>query len=130
MLARPLGAFIHFRKEPPAGLDPLLFGRFALLPQSFARSEQDPLQPLRSLPEPARTVVLEEFRCTSCHRLRGAGARAGHLRATDGGMVGGFALALEDYPPVLEPTSRELSLALSNSFGFGGTNATLVLGRP
>ncbi len=37
---------------------------------------------------------------------------------------------LEDYPPVLEPESRDMSLALSNSFGFGGTNATLVLGRP
>ena len=37
---------------------------------------------------------------------------------------------LEDYAPVLKPESRDMSLALSNSFGFGGTNATLVLGRP
>ena len=38
--------------------------------------------------------------------------------------------ALVDYPPVLEPTKAVLKTALSNSFGFGGTNATLVLGAP
>ena len=37
---------------------------------------------------------------------------------------------LLDYPPVVRPESRPLRLALSNSFGFGGTNATLVLERP
>jgi 3-oxoacyl-[acyl-carrier-protein] synthase-1 len=37
---------------------------------------------------------------------------------------------LLDYPPVVRPEQRPLRLALSNSFGFGGTNATLVLERP
>ena len=37
---------------------------------------------------------------------------------------------LVDYPPVLEPTDKTMSIALSNSFGFGGTNVSLVLGAP
>ncbi len=34
---------------------------------------------------------------------------------------------LTDWPPVLHPTERPLTLAMSNSFGFGGTNASLIL---
>ena len=37
---------------------------------------------------------------------------------------------LADWPPVTAPVSRTLRTALSNSFGFGGTNAVLALGAP
>lgn len=37
--------------------------------------------------------------------------------------------ALLDYPPVLRATDLGAKLALSNSFGFGGTNVSLVLAR-
>ena len=36
---------------------------------------------------------------------------------------------LEDYPPVVRPTATDAEWALSNSFGFGGTNVSLVLRR-
>lgn len=35
--------------------------------------------------------------------------------------------ALVDYPPVLTPTDATFEYAISNSFGFGGTNVSLVL---
>ena len=35
---------------------------------------------------------------------------------------------IADYPPVLAPANAKLEYALSNSFGFGGTNAALVFG--
>jgi len=35
---------------------------------------------------------------------------------------------LEDFPPVTAPKDKPMKLAISNSFGFGGTNVSLVLG--
>lgn len=101
VLARPLGAFIHFLEKPPARLDPKLFGRYALQPDGFSVSERDPYAPLRDLPEAEQALLTETFRCVSCHRFRGVGARAGHLRARDGELVGGFGLPLEEYPPAV-----------------------------
>ena len=99
LLARPLGAFLHFRKPPPPDLVPGVFGMFALTPESFRRTDTDPWAPLRRLPDELHRLVVDRRACVSCHQFRGAGGRAGHLRARDAQLVGGFGLALEDYPP-------------------------------
>jgi acetyl esterase/lipase len=99
ILARPVGAFLHFAEPAPKEIDPRAIGRFALTPESFARSDTDPLAALRSLPANERQLLTSEFHCVSCHSFRGAGAKASHLRATDGARVGGYALPLEEYPP-------------------------------
>jgi 3-oxoacyl-(acyl-carrier-protein) synthase len=73
----------------------------------------------------------------------------GHLLGAAGAVEAIFcALAIRDQiaPPTLNldepsvdaeidlapkaPVKRSIEVALSNSFGFGGTNASLVLGKP
>ena len=98
VLARPLGAFLHFRKQPPPALVPSVFGMFALTPESLRVTDEDPFAGLAGLDPELRDFLVTERACVSCHRFRGVGARAGHIRASDGRLVGGFALALEEYP--------------------------------
>lgn len=99
VLARPLGGFVHFRKQPPRELVSSVFGMFALTPESLRVTDEDPLAPLRDLAPGFQEFLIRDKACVSCHRFRGAGTRAGHLRASDAELVGGFALPLEEYPP-------------------------------
>src|SRR5581483_3241393 len=86
MMARPLGGFIYFLKEPPARQLPDAATMFALTPDSFQRLETDPLAALGALPAPVLDVMKYENACLSCHTFRGVGARAGHVTA-DGGKL-------------------------------------------
>jgi len=98
IMARPLGGFLYFLEEPPAGRFTRDFGRYALEPGSFRLAREDPLAPLRGLPPPLLDFVTVEKGCVSCHRLRGAGANAAHIRLADAELTGGVALDLEQYP--------------------------------
>ena len=99
IMARSVGAFIHFQKEPPAALRPQTGAMYALAPDSLRRVRDDPLAALGSLPADVRAVMEYRNACLSCHTFRGVGARAGHIAAIGGKPHSGFALALESYPP-------------------------------
>lgn len=97
-MTRPIGAFLFF----PNGVDDedTTTASFTLTPSSFRLSARDPLAPIRAAPiSPSLLLALTGGDgCLKCHALRGAGARAHHVRASDGKPHGGFALALEEYP--------------------------------
>jgi hypothetical protein len=97
-MARPLGAFLLFPAEEPRALGSRVFGRYALTPESFRLSEADPWRVVRDLPGELESALTRDLACVACHQLRGAGGRAGHLRASDAAEVGGFGLPLEAYP--------------------------------
>lgn len=98
IMARSVGAFLHFIKEPPPNLVPDTRARFSLTPESFRFTPQDPLGAVASIPPEAHKVLTQTNACLSCHSFRGAGARAGHVEAATGKLHGGFALAFEEYP--------------------------------
>jgi acetyl esterase/lipase len=98
IMARPLGGLLYFLKEPPRELFMRDFGRTALEPGSFRRVAEDPLAPVHDLPLGLLSFVTVEKGCLGCHRLRGAGANAAHIRLADARLTGGVALDLEQYP--------------------------------
>ncbi|HWP58440.1 MAG TPA: hypothetical protein VNL14_11170 [Candidatus Acidoferrales bacterium] len=98
LMARPLGAFIYFLKEPPRALWPHP-AQYALTEESFRLVEQDPLAPIRALPGPVYEALTFQNGCVYCHSFRGAGTKSHHILAATGAPHGGFALPLEDYPP-------------------------------
>lgn len=99
MMARSVGAFIYFLKPPPAELQPPTASMYALTMQGFRLSEEDPLAMMADLPRDIYQVMHHRNACFSCHSFRGTGVRAGHVRARNGEPAGGYAIALEDYPP-------------------------------
>lgn len=98
LLARPVGAFLHFPGTVDSAPPVATFADFALTPASFRVVANDPLAALRSLAKPLLRTLTAEQGCLQCHSMRGSGARSHHLRALDGQPVGGDALALEEYP--------------------------------
>jgi len=98
LMARSVGGFIYFLKDPPESLQPPTASMYALTPDSFKLVEQDPLAPLANLPQKIHDVMLYRNACISCHGFRGINVRAGHVRARNGEVSGGFALPLETYP--------------------------------
>jgi hypothetical protein len=98
LLARPVGAFLHFPHGSDTAPQVATFADFALTTSSFRLVKADPLATVRSLPSEVKQVLTDSQGCLQCHSLRRAGSRSHHIRALDGKATGGDALAFEDYP--------------------------------
>lgn len=98
-MVRSLGAFIYFRKTPPKRYAPRYQAQMALTLDSFRILPVSPLDVFADLDEPLFRLITVDNGCTSCHRLRGVGAKAHHLTAVDMKPHGGYALDLESYAP-------------------------------
>lgn len=99
MAARSVGAFIHFLEPPPTELQPPTTAMFSLTKEGFRLAADDPLAAMADLPKDVYDTMNHVNACFSCHSFRGTDVRAGHVAAFTGKPQGGFALALESYPP-------------------------------
>jgi hypothetical protein len=99
VMARPLGAFLHFPTPPPEDARNATYAPFGLDATSFHWAEHDPLAPVREIGGGLRETMIGTQGCLKCHSFRGAGARAHHALADTGKAYGAYALPLEEYPP-------------------------------
>lgn len=97
MMARPLGAFIHFLKEPPPEI-PVHPSQFALTEESFRLAAADPFTGLKDLRKDVYEAATFRNGCVYCHTLRGIGSQSHHVTAAAGAAHGGLGLPLESYP--------------------------------
>ena len=97
-LTMTLGAFIYFLESPPKELTAQSW-HFGLTENSIRRTKDDPLKIVRDVPKDVEEALTFRNGCVYCHSFRGVGARSHHVHAMTGKPQGGFALALEDYPP-------------------------------
>lgn len=93
-----LGAFVHFLEAPPRELTAQSW-HFGLTESSFRRFNEDPLGTFRGVSTDVEEALTFRNGCLYCHSLRGIGSRSHHVHALTGKPQGGFALALESYPP-------------------------------
>lgn len=101
IMARPVGAFLYFLKEPPPRVAPPTRSGYALTTDSFRLVATDPFAAIADAPTEAREVLIRRNACLDCHSFRGIGAQAGHITGADGKVHGGFALPLESYSPAV-----------------------------
>jgi hypothetical protein len=97
-MIRPVGPFIVFPNGAPSHLTDTTLATFALTPESFRFTKDDPWRVARVLAPELQAALTGGDGCMKCHVFRGAGAHAHHVRASDGKAHGGFALPLDEYP--------------------------------
>jgi acetyl esterase/lipase len=101
VMARPVGAFLHFPEEPPPHLRTFTYAPYGLMPESFRLVTDDPLQAVRDVSDDVADALYGEQGCLTCHSFRGSGPRSHHVRAADGKEHGAYALPLEEYAPTI-----------------------------
>jgi hypothetical protein len=102
LMVRHIGAFLYLpRAEGDDKASPFhvtTLADTALTATSFRVTDKDPLAVARTVPKLLGATLTNEQGCLQCHSLRGNGARAHHLRASDGAVAEAHGLPLEEYP--------------------------------
>ena len=102
-MVRHIGAFLYLPraenddKGAPA-FHVTTLADMALTQASFRVTSKDPLAVARGVPKLLGATLTNEQGCLQCHALKGNGARAHHLRASDGQVAEAHGLPLEEYP--------------------------------